>query len=238
MKQIKIFIIALTCLLLVITVILVLNNNRSRSLDQSSIAQSEQAISATPIPYVEMTIPYLRRQKYDSVMGDRSEFEKYSEYISYLTSYPSEGFKINGLAVDPTIRATVILARAVFTYEDMKKYGLSDNSYRPPTQITQRTNRRSEMFRLHGQFDPKSEFWRRVSPVNYIAEPVGEIQLHHAINDEVVNVEYSEDLAEALESKKVSHEIFEYEGGGHNIEGYSFDIAMQRTVDFFKKNLK
>ena len=35
-----------------------------------------------------------------------------------------------------------------------------------------------------------------------------------------------------------NYEYFEYPGGGHNITGVYFNQAMERTVKFFKDNLK
>ncbi len=348
MNQNKIILALVAIILLAVAVRLLFSKPIFNSTSDSPVKNSEETISPTSIPFADMTIPYLRERKYESALGEKSEFADYDQYTSYLTSYISDGFKINGLltipsstmpvggwpaivfvhgyipptqyqtaeryvayvdalarngfvvfkidlrghgnsegeatgayysseyvvdvlnaksalskmddvnpknigvwghsmagnvsmrvlAVDPTTKATVIWAGAVFSYEDMQKYGLSDNSYRPPTQLTQRTNRRSEMFRVHGQFDPKNDFWKQVVPLNYISEPVGAVQLHHSVNDDVVNINYSRDLAKSLKSKNVGFEIFEYESGGHNIDGSSFDIAMQRTTEFFQKNLR
>ncbi|GIW57414.1 MAG: hypothetical protein KatS3mg083_359 [Candidatus Dojkabacteria bacterium] len=84
----------------------------------------------------------------------------------------------------------------------------------------------------------QSIFWRQVAPTSFLSEIKGAIQLHHAVDDAVVNIGYSRDLLTLLEKTAVPHEFFEYESGGHNIEGESFQLAMQRTVDFFKKYLR
>ena len=41
----------------------------------------------------------------------------------------------------------------------------------------------------------------------------------------------------SLEAKNKDFEYYEYQYGGHNIVGISFTQAMQRSVEFFKKNL-
>ena len=308
---------------------------------------NDRAKEPDNVPHAELTIPYLRERKYTSSLGERTQYETYARYTSYLTSYTSDELKINGLltipegempaggwpaivfvhgyipptqyrttekyityvdgladagfvvfkvdlrghgesegeptgayyaseyvvdvlnaraalsgsgivnpaqigtwghsmagnvtlralAVDNTIPAVVIWAGAVFTYEDWLKYGLQDNSYRPPTQVTARVSRRNEIFKTHGEFNAQNDFWRRVVPVNYLERVGGAIQLHHPTDDTVVDVRYSRDLSTVLTEKNIEHEFYEYPTGGHNIESPSFELAMQRTIDFYKERL-
>jgi fermentation-respiration switch protein FrsA (DUF1100 family) len=53
----------------------------------------------------------------------------------------------------------------------------------------------------------------------------------------VVNIGYSYDLAAVLQENGVAYEFYTYEGGGHNLVSPYFEQAMQRTVEFFRKNL-
>lgn len=145
---------------------------------------------------------------------------------------------LRSLAAKPEIPAAVIWGGAGFSYEDLQKYRINDQSYRPPTpspggSISAQQSRRNEMFAKYGQFKLDSSFWREVAPTNYLTDLQGAIQLHHAVNDTVVSVEYSRDLAEKLNQTQVPHELFEYPTGGHDIEGQSFSTAMRRTADFF-----
>lgn len=144
---------------------------------------------------------------------------------------------LRSLASRPEIRAAVIWAGAVFSYEDWQEFGLSDGSYRPPNMLSNRQEQRRQLFAAHGEFSRESEFWRQVAATNYLADLKGAIQLHHAVNDDVVNVEYSRGLKTLLEQAGVTHEFYEYSSGGHNLIGSSFSQAMARTIDFFKKNL-
>lgn len=144
---------------------------------------------------------------------------------------------LRAVAVDPTIRAAVIWAGAVFSYEDWQKHGLSDGSYRPPSVFSNRQSRRQALFATHGQFDPQSSFWQQVPATNYLDGYSGAIQLHHAANDSVVSVEYSRELGERLQDLAIEHEYHEYVTGGHNLDGASFGTAMQRTVNWFKEHL-
>jgi len=50
-------------------------------------------------------------------------------------------------------------------------------------------------------------------------------------------VGYSRDLEKVLKDSLKNYEYFEYSSGGHNISGFNFTQAMERTVEFFKKNL-
>ncbi|GIW61892.1 MAG: hypothetical protein KatS3mg089_0744 [Patescibacteria group bacterium] len=299
--------------------------------------------------FEEMTIPFLRSRKYESKLGELKFLEDNGQYLSYLTSYTSDGLKINALltiprgdmpkkgwpaivfvhgyippeqyitngrsysayvdylarngfvvlkidlrghgdsegkpgggyygsdyvvdtlnayealknadfvnpnaigmwghsmagnillrsmAVKPDIPAIVIWAGAVYSYVDMQKYGIQDLSYRPPQNMSLLRSKRNELFKKYGSPSAQSIFWRQVAPTSFLSEIKGAIQLHHAVDDAVVNIGYSRDLLTLLEKTAVPHEFFEYESGGHNIEGESFQLAMQRTVDFFKKYLR
>lgn len=306
---------------------------------QERIAKMEEEV-----PFAELTIPHLQARTYQSQVSELEQISQNAEYISYLTSYESDGLQINGLltqpsgeapedgwpavvfihgyiqpsqyrttekyeayvdylarngfvvfkidlrghgdsdgeaggayyssdyiidvlharaalqnfdavnpekiglwghsmagnvvlrslAVVPEIPAAVIWAGAVYTYDDWQQYGLSDNSYRPPTNNTQRQRTRSQLFTAHGEFDANSSFWQQVVPTNYLADLDGSIQLHHAVDDSVVSIEYSRDLEPLLEQAGIEHQLYEYQSGGHNIEGASFSLAMQRTVEFYK----
>lgn len=141
------------------------------------------------------------------------------------------------MVVKKDIPAVVIWAGAVYTYEDMQKYRIDDNSYRPPEKDSKRKRDREKLREIHGSFDKDSKFWQMVVPTNYLDGVKGSLQVHHAVNDPVVNIGYSRDLMEILASTDIEHELFEYPSGGHNITGSSFSQAMQRSVEFFRDNL-
>ncbi len=140
---------------------------------------------------------------------------------------------LRSFVVKPEIPAVVIWAGAVFSYTDREKYGISDNSYRPPADITRRAGGRLRL----GDVDKKSIFWQEFVPTNYLSDLKGAIQLNHAINDDVVNIGYSRDLNALLDETNVTHELNEYPGGGHNISGVNFVSAMENTVEFFENYL-
>jgi uncharacterized protein len=142
------------------------------------------------------------------------------------------------LAAKPTIPAAVIWAGAVYTYTDMTEYGIDDNSYRPPPNSTQRQQKRQEMNAMYGPPTNESPFWKQVAPTNFLTDIKGAIQIHHAIDDAVVGIEYSRNVKKFFENANVNHEIIEYPTGGHNIQGNSFNSAMRSTVSFYKTHLK
>ncbi len=302
--------------------------------------------TATPFPFQELTIPYLRSRNYNSKLGELEKYQENANYTSYITNYDSDGLKINGLltipkdnketypaivfvhgyiapsiykttekyidyvnylaksgfvvfkidlrghgdsqgdasgayysgnyiidtlnavsalnnadfvdknaiglwghsmagnvvfrsmAAMPSIKGVVIWAGAGYSYSDLQEYRINDQSYRPPTDNTQRQKDRQKLRELYGEFDPNSDFWKKVPATNYLSDIKGVIEIHHAINDDVVSIEYSRNLIKILDSTNIAHTLFEYPTGGHNISGPSFSSAMARTVSFFKQNLE
>lgn len=144
---------------------------------------------------------------------------------------------MRSLTVKPEIPAVSIWGGAVYTYLDMQKYGISDNSYRPPQISPTRRITRQRLEEVYGKIDPQNVFWSRFIPTNYLSDIKGAVQLNHAVDDEVVSIGYSRDLNEFLNATPVRHEFHEYPTGGHNFTGTTFNQAMQRTVEFYRRNL-
>jgi dipeptidyl aminopeptidase/acylaminoacyl peptidase len=304
--------------------------------------------SSTPFPFEELTVPALRAKVYQSQLGERQRLADNGRYTSYLSSFTSDGYKVNGLltipdgvmpvggwpaiifihgyippnqyqttsrytdhvaalagsgfvvfkidlrghgdsegepgggyfgsdyvtdtlnaraalqvtdfvnkdliglwghsmagnvvlramAARPEIPASVIWAGAVYTYTDMQEYGISDNSYSPQPSDSERQRRRQQLRELYGNPTPDSWFWKLVAPANYLADMTGALQIDHAVNDDVVSIEYSRNLAKLIPQTGLKFELKEYPTGGHNITGASFNAAMQNTINFFKEHLK
>lgn len=296
----------------------------------------------TPLPFEEITIPYLRNREYKSELGELKKYGGGSNYISYLTSYNSDGLNINGLLtipdsdgphpaivfvhgyiaplayqttakyvdyvdylakngfvvfkidlrghgesegepngayfsdgyvtdtlnaysalqsagfVDPKkvglwghsmagnitfrsfvvkkdIPAIVVWNGAGFTYQDLMDYRIMDRSYRPLPRDSEAQRKRQQIREKYGDFNAESDFWKKVTPINYLDGVAGAIQINYAVDDNVVNPDYSKNLDKVLEESKIDHELIEYPSGGHNMTGASFVSAMQNTVNFFKK---
>ena len=331
-----------------------LKNSDSREILQTPVLEvktplfkSQPAPTPTPMPFYELTTPYLRERTYQSSLGPLEKVFENSSYISYLTSYTSDGLKINGQLTQPkgvrpdggwpavvfvhgyippleyqtlknysqyvdflaknglvvfkidlrghansegesggayfssdyiidtlnaysalssadfvnpkkiglwghsmagnvvfrafvakrNIPTVVIWAGAVYTYSDFSEYSISDNSYQPLPEGSERRRKRVELFETYGEFNLESPFWKMVPATNYLDGVAGAVQVHHVRDDSIVSIEYSRNLMRILDGTSITHELREYPSGGHNITDSSFTEAMQNTVDFFKKHL-
>ncbi len=106
-----------------------------------------------------------------------------------------------------------------------------------PTRTPSPRSWRFSLAQQYGSPEENPEFWRNVSPINYVSDLSGPIQLHHGTLDEDVPLEFSELLFyEILEAGKYV-ELHKYEGDNHNISNY-FSQAMQRTIEFFDRFVK
>ena len=149
---------------------------------------------------------------------------------------------LRAMLVEPDIQAGVIWAGAVYSYDDFTKYRITDNTYQPPaTPQTEQTPdpRRGtrSIIDTYGLPDLQVDYWKRVSLTENIAYLESPLQLHHAQDDDVVNIGYSIDLAAVLEDNAKQYEFHSYEGGGHNLVSPYFNQAIIRTVEFFRDNL-
>ncbi len=143
---------------------------------------------------------------------------------------------LRAMLVEPDVQAGVIWAGAVYSYDDMARYAIQDPSFRRDEQST--TLRRGAILReTYGAPDTTVPFWQAVSLTENIEFLEAPLQIHHAINDGVVNIGYSQDLAAVLQEAGKSYQLHTYEGGGHNIESPYFGEAMQRTIQFFREHL-
>ncbi len=349
----KKWVIASVAVTLVLLLGLVFYTKQNNQVVYEEIAQSltqSRGLIPTPTPFMfeEITIPYLREKLYQSNLAALEKVSENSSYTSYLTSYTSDGLRINGLitipkgntpnggfpaivfvhgyippktyqtlanyssyvdylaknsfvvfkidlrghgisegtpggayyssdyiidtlnaysalqtadfvnskkiglfghsmagnivsrsiATKPDIPAVVIWAGAGYTYKDLQEYRISDNSYQAPQQDSERQRKRKLLFDTYGQFSQNSEFWKLIPATNYLNDFKGTISLNHAVDDNVVDIKYSRNLNEILNKTNIVHELNEYPSGGHNLTGNTFNLAMQKTVEFFRKYLK
>lgn len=305
------------------------------------------AATPTPMPFAELTIPFLRTREYSGKLGERTLISENGSYNSYLASYSSDKLKIYGqltiptgempkggwpavvfvhgyippaqyntlekytdyvdyiarngfvvfkidlrghgdsegepggayyssdyvidtlnaytaleqsdfvnkehiglwghsmagnivlrsMAAKPTIPAGVIWAGAVYTYTDFIEYRISDTSYVPLPSSSPATSRRQQIIAAHGDISSVSTYWKQVAPANYLGEFAGAVQIHHAVDDDVVSIEYTRNLKRLMDANAVKNEVYEYSYGGHNISGASWVEAMDRTVRFYQEQL-
>ena len=145
---------------------------------------------------------------------------------------------LRAMLVEPDVRAGVIWAGAVYSYDDFVAYRISDPSSTPALREQSPSRRRArELIETYGEPNSEEPFWQAVSLTKNIEYLQSPLQIHHAANDSVVNIGYSRDLAAALAENSKVYEFYEYAGGGHDIDSPYFDQAMLRTLVFFQKYL-
>jgi fermentation-respiration switch protein FrsA (DUF1100 family) len=149
---------------------------------------------------------------------------------------------LRAMLVEPDIKAGVIWAGAIYSYEDFTNYGINDTSYRPPATPedapeTEFLSASRIIFETYGWPDLDNPYWKAVSLTENISFLTSPIQIHHAQIDPVVTIRYSYRLVEKLQLENKTYEFYIYDGGGHNLVSPYFDQAMLRTVQFFEDNL-
>jgi dipeptidyl aminopeptidase/acylaminoacyl peptidase len=149
---------------------------------------------------------------------------------------------LRSMLVEPAVKAGVIWAGAVFSYEDLATYGIRDTSYRPPatpesSPATEFLSSSRIIIETYGWPDLDNPYWKAISLTENLAYLNRPIQLHHAENDPVVDINYSYGLAEKLQAENKLYGFYNYQEGGHNLNSPTFEQAMWRTVQFFKDNL-
>jgi uncharacterized protein len=144
---------------------------------------------------------------------------------------------LRAMLVEPEVKAGVIWAGAVYSYDDLVQYSISDRSYTRPDPANAPVRRSRVIMDTYGPPNLLDPYWQAVSLTNNIEYLESPLQLHHAINDDVVAIGYSRDLIAVLEANGKTHELHEYEGGGHNIRPPYFHDAMRRTIEFFREHL-
>jgi dienelactone hydrolase len=79
--------------------------------------------------------------------------------------------------------------------------------------------------------------YRRVSSINYL-DRIPALSIHHGEADSIVPYQWSEDLFEEAQEDGIATELYLYPGAEHSFVGPDWDLAMQRTADFFDTYVK
>ena len=146
---------------------------------------------------------------------------------------------LRAMVVSPEIKAGVIWAGVVGSYPDMlccwrrPTPGLPTRTPNPNFRSSWRTSWQN----IYGSPDENPEFWNSISANSYLEDLSGPLQIHHSLGDSDVPVKFSQDLYQQVLEAGREVEYFEYEGDDHNLANY-FNLAMQRTIEFFIRYLK
>jgi dipeptidyl aminopeptidase/acylaminoacyl peptidase len=143
---------------------------------------------------------------------------------------------LRAMVTDPDVKAGVIWAGVVGSYEDMLNNWRRTNSI--PSSIPTRARRwRAALQEKMGTPEENPEYWNSISANSFLTDLTGPVQLHHGDADESVPVEFSRALEDQITEAGGMVEYYEYPGDNHNISGY-FNQAMARSIAFFDEHVK
>ena len=144
---------------------------------------------------------------------------------------------LRAMLVDEDIKAGVIWAGVVGSYEDMlNNWRRQPNSV--PATIPQRARRwRQQLQEQMGTPEENPAYWRSISANSFLADLSGPVQFHHGDADADVPVEFSRTAAQQVLDAGGVSEYYEYPGDDHNLSGY-FSTAMERSVAFMDQYVK
>ncbi|MBI3981124.1 alpha/beta fold hydrolase [Candidatus Microgenomates bacterium] len=105
LKKKKLWIVLILTVLFFVVLYRTKNSQREIGSENFSLSRAMDSlltsVTPTPFPFQELTIPYLRNRNYQSALGTMDQAYETTNYIGYLTSYNSDGLKINGLLTIP-----------------------------------------------------------------------------------------------------------------------------------------
>lgn len=145
---------------------------------------------------------------------------------------------LRSMVVTKDIKAGVIWAGVVASYEDMMKNWRRVVPFMPSEreQAFRRPGRQA-LIDKYGDPDKNPQFWQSISPIFFVKDISGPLQLHHGTADSEVPLLFSERLNEAMKNAGQSVEFYTYEGDDHNLSR-NLSLALNRSVEFFDKYLK
>lgn len=96
-----------------------------------------------------------------------------------------------------------------------------------------------EVVRKFGSPQARPDAWARMSPINYLAEASGPIQVHHGTDDDEVTPEFSARLWNAMQAAGTPGEYYIYIGADHLWQRPGpWRQMMERTLAFYDRYLK
>lgn len=138
---------------------------------------------------------------------------------------------LRSMVVSEEIKAGVFWAGVVGSFEGMLE------TYNNEIDFLDLRRETPELVKQNDLPSKNPEFWQKIDPYTYLDKIGGGIQLHHGTADESVPVKTSEELVGAIEKIGGKVEYYEYQQADHNLSNPAFNSAMERTVEFFKKEL-
>jgi len=160
--------------------------------------------------------------------SDFDFFDK--ENIGMLGHSMGGGISINVMVTKPDIaKAYVLLAPINADYKiNFEKWVVPDEDF---------SGIAEKFYAQYGTIEENPEFWKSISAINYLDQIKSPIMLHQGAKDEDVPVQWSRDLAQNLKAAGKEITYYEYPNGPHTFINEQ-PLVMQRTLEFFDKNLK
>ncbi|MBI4226490.1 alpha/beta fold hydrolase [Candidatus Roizmanbacteria bacterium] len=142
---------------------------------------------------------------------------------------------LRSMVVNKDIKAGVIWAGVVASYPDLVNRWRRGSPR--PTFPGNRGSWRQSLTEKYGSPEENPAFWNSISANYYLKDISGPLQLHHGTADSSVPIEFSQTLEKQMKEAGKTVELYTYSGDDHNISA-SFNLAMQRSVEFFDRYLK
>lgn len=178
--------------------------------------------------YTDYTIDVLNAvasiKKYEDADPDRIGMWGHS-MGGYLT--------LRCMVISEDIKAGSIWAGVVAPYPDLV-YNWPGQTYETPELAN---SWRTSLAAVYGSPSQNPAFWDSISANSYVTQLSGPVQLHHGTGDAEVPVAFSTALYQRLYNANLPSELYTYDNDNHNLSNY-FDVAMERTIDFFDVYVK
>lgn len=140
------------------------------------------------------------------------------------------------MVISKDVKVGVIWAGVVASYPEMLYNWRRTGSF-TPSPSSRGIGWRDAWLEQYGAPEQNPAFWDSISATSYLADLSGPLQLHHGTEDEDVPLAFSIRLAEQARAAGQIADLYTYAGDNHNISE-NFNLAMQRTIDFFDAYLK
>lgn len=144
---------------------------------------------------------------------------------------------LRSMVATDEIKAGVIWAGVVASYEDLLNRWRRRGSGGTPSAPTRARRWRDDLVTLYGSPEDNPDFWESISANSYLEDLSGPVQLHHGTADTSVPIEFSALLYEQIQDVGGNVEYYTYEGDNHNLSVY-FSDAMFRSITFFDSYVK
>ncbi len=184
------------------------------------------------------------------VLNAVSSVKRYNDQISSQTKivdinrigmwgHSMGGFiTLRNMVTTKDVKAGVIWAGVVASYPDLiNKWRRSPGTTNTPSVTGSARRWRQLLVDQFGEPSNDSSFWQSISANFFLKDISGPVQLHHGTADESVPLVFSQDLEKQMKAAEKDVELYVYEGDDHNISA-NFNLAMQRSIEFFNKYLK